>query len=73
MTTALVPGSWVGDWHIVTTDGKRVSAVCRCGTVRLMGAEALADGSAAKSCGKCTPSRVGRTSKTPSWPPEGRP
>jgi hypothetical protein len=53
--TTLVPGQSLYHWRIVEVDptGKRVTAQCRCGQIRIIAAEDLLSG-ARRSCG-CQP------------------
>jgi hypothetical protein len=47
-------GVKIGNWEILSVDGKRAHCACACGTVRVLAVTSLLDGSAAPSCG-CAP------------------
>jgi hypothetical protein len=49
-------GMRFGDWRVISTDalGRRVTCQCVCGTVKVIGTEALLSGAAVSSCG-CMP------------------
>jgi hypothetical protein len=50
----ITPGARVHHWLIVAVDGRRATCRCRCGEVRVIALDALADGHCT-SCGCSTP------------------
>jgi hypothetical protein len=53
MTTPAA-GATFGHWRGVKVDGRAATCVCRYGTARVIAVDAIANGTAAPSCG-CTP------------------
>ena len=49
------PGQRIHHWTIVSVAGRRVTAQCRCKTIRIVTLDALLDGTCS-SCGCSTPS-----------------
>jgi len=47
-------GVRIGNWQVLGVDGRRAHSICVCGTVRVLAADSLLDGTAAPSCG-CAP------------------
>jgi hypothetical protein len=53
MTPTITPGERVHHWQIIAVDGRRVTAQCRCGQVRIVALDELQSG-VRTSCG-CLP------------------
>ena len=53
------PGQKIHHWRVITVDGRRVVASCRCGTIRTVTLDALLDGTCSScGCSAPTPQRV---------------
>lgn len=47
-------GTQFQNWVVIGVNGRRATCQCRCGNARVLSCDAIADGSAAHSCG-CSP------------------
>jgi hypothetical protein len=52
--TTIAAGATFGSWRVASVNGRAATCVCRCGTARVIAVDAIANGSAAPSCG-CAP------------------
>jgi hypothetical protein len=53
-------GGKYGHWRIVNIRGRAVTAICRCGTTKVLSLDAIESGDAPPSCGCAPLSRVER-------------
>ena len=55
-----VIGTVYGHWRIVQVRGRAVTAICKCGTTKVLSLDAIESGDAPPSCGCAPLSRVER-------------
>jgi hypothetical protein len=60
----IVAGQKFGHWHALVIDGKRTTAMCRCGTVRVLSTDELVNGTIVSSCG-CAPTSTEENQRAP--------
>ena len=49
--TPIIPGQVIGNWRVLVADGRRITCICVCGTVRILAADAIITGTVTNSCG----------------------